>query len=39
VAVEEAGGARYLVKGEAAAVAGEPVDRSEDFEAEGDELL
>src|SRR5215203_2401260 len=39
VAVEEAGGAGYLVEGEAPALPGEPVDRREDLEAKRDQLL
>src|SRR5918997_382841 len=39
VAVEETGGTGYLVEGEPAALAGEPVDRLEDLEAQRDQLL
>src|SRR5215210_3212522 len=39
VAVEEAGGAGYLVEGEAATLAGEFVDPFEYFETQGDQLL
>src|SRR5215210_9406765 len=39
VAVEEAGGAGYLVEGERATLAGEFVDPFEYFETQGDQLL
>src|ERR671932_412813 len=39
VAVEEAGGAGYLVEGETAPVAGEGVNRFEDLEPERDQLF
>src|SRR5215212_10917923 len=39
MAVEETGGAGYLGEGEAATLAGQPVDRLEHIEPQGDQLL